>query len=601
MSLNGINRQLEMLERRVLLAGDLIARWQADSLNDVVGDSELVASWDDSVGGISSSAAGMPVLRKDAIGGRSAIEFDPSDGVDALTVPIVQNPMSGIGDFSVIVAFSTDSTSLVQRAVFAVPPGRNNSHSTQTSHLVVTKMPFLALKLVFRRRVQRKEERCPGKRLESLLTTTMYTILKSICNRKTLAACIIARAKMILLAFEKKSNSEIADAVGCERHCVGRWRRRWQGSWNALLAIEMHEPHAVFERAVMDTLRDAHRSGAPTKFSAEQVVQLVSMACENPRDSGRPVEDWTGRELADEMQKRSIVKSISTSRVSALLRLVNLQPHRRKYWCFTTEKDHELFQAQAQEVCRTYLEAPSACEHHNTRTICVDEMTSLQANELRAAKRRAKPSEIAKLECQYNRHGTLSLTGSWDVVKGQMIQTTISPTRDANDFAKHIEQTICADPDANWVAVMDNLNTHHGEPVVRLVARLLGIPQNTLGDKKKRRGILGSVKSRREFLTDKSHRIRFVFTPKHSSWLNQIEVIFGIIGNRVMRHGSFSSKEDLQDKLLSFIDYYNQTFAKPLQWTYTGKPTSAKADTRPRTWRENTQNTKLEKILALVA
>ena len=426
-------------------------------------------------------------------------------------------------------------------------------------------------------------------------------MLKGISNRKMLAACIASRAKIILLAFEKKRNSEIAELVGCERHCVGRWRKRWQDSWDALLAIEMNEPRAVLERAIVDTLRDAHRSGAPTKFTAEQVVQLVSTACEDPRDSGRPVEDWTGRELADELQKRSIVKSISVSRVNDLLRLVNLQPHRRKYWCFTTEKDHELFQAQVEEVCRTYLDATAAYEHRNTHTICVDEMTSLQANERRAAKKRAKPAKIAKPECQYNRHGTLSLTGSWHVVAGQMVQTTISPTRDADEFASHIEKTISTDPDANWIVVLDNLNTHYGEPVVRLVAKLMGIPQESLGDKKKRRGILGSMKSRRGFLTDPSHRIRFVFTPKHSSWLNQIEVIFGIIGKRVMRHGSFSSKDDLRDKLLAFVDYYNQTFAKPLQWTYDGKPTITQNDQRPRTWREKTQNKRTEQILALVA
>lgn len=233
------------------------------------------------------------------------------------------------------------------------------------------------------------------------------------------------------------------------------------------------------------------------------------------------------------MQKRSIVDSISVSRVNELLRLMELQPHRRKYWCFTTEKDRELFQAQVEEVCQTYLNSRSAYENDNTRTICVDEMTSLQANEHRAETKRAFPGQIGKTECQYTRHGTLSLTGSWDAVQGQMIHTTIDETRDSDDFAKHIDQTIQTSPDANWVVVLDNLNTHSGEPIVRLIARLLGIDQETLGDKKKRRGILGSTKSRREFLTDPSHQIRFVFIPKHSSWLNQIEVVFGIaVGQR---------------------------------------------------------------------
>lgn len=182
-----------------------------------------------------------------------------------------------------------------------------------------------------------------------------------------------------------------------------------------------------------------------------------------------------------------------------------------------------------------------------------------------------------------------------------MIQTTIDSTRKGKDFAQHMEQTFATDPDANWIVVLDNLNTHHGEEIVRLVARLLEIPEDSLGSKKRRRGILGNVKSRREFLTNPAHRIRFVFIPKHSSWLNQIETIFGIISRRVIRYGSFKGKQDLKQKLSSFVQYYNRTFAKPLDWTYNGKPTKSKQLSRPRTWREKTQDNKLEKILALVA
>lgn len=426
-------------------------------------------------------------------------------------------------------------------------------------------------------------------------------ILSMLSNRRMLAKSIVLRARIILLAHEKLLNSQIAELVHAERHSVGRWRKRWQDSFDALLSIQMNESRSGLERAIIDVLCDAHRSGSPGKFSAEQIVQLVSIACEDPRECDRPVEDWTGRELADEMQKRSVVDSISVSRVNELLRMMKLQPHRRKYWCFTTEKDHELFQSQVEEVCHTYLNASSAYQYENTHTICVDEMTSLQANEHRAATRRARPNQIAKSECQYTRHGTLSLTGSWHVVEGQMIQTTINETRNNDDFAKHINRTIQIAPEANWIVVLDNLNTHSGEPVVRLIADLLGIDQEALGDKKKRRGILGSMKSRREFLTDPRHRIRFVFIPKHSSWLNQIEVVFGVIGRRVMRHGSFTSQDDLKEKLTSFIDYFNATFAKPFNWTYTGRPTKSRNDQRPRTWREKTQNKKFEQLFAVAA
>ncbi|MEM6365326.1 MAG: transposase [Planctomycetota bacterium] len=428
----------------------------------------------------------------------------------------------------------------------------------------------------------------------------MYNILSRISNASSIETRIVLRARIIVLAYEKLSNIEIGSIVGLGRHSVGRWRKRWQASYEALLSVQLNEPHAALVRAIEDVFRDAHRSGAPCKFSAEQVVQLVSIACEDPRSSDRPVEDWTGVELADEMQKRGVVDSISVSRVNELLRLVNLQPHRRKCWCFTTEKDHCLFQSQVESVCQTYLEASAAYQLSGRRTVCVDEMTSLQANEHRARTLRSIPGTMGRCECQYTRHGTLSLTGSWDVVLGKMIKDTIQTTRDAEDFARHIEQTIGTDAEAEWVFVLDNLNTHYGEPLVRMVAKLLGIPEDSLGDKKRRKGILGNVKSRREFLSNGEHRIRFVFTPKHSSWLNQIEVIFGIISRRVMRHGSFTSKDDLEQKLTSFIGYFNETFATPMNWTYDGKPTKNNGPQRPRTWREKTQDRKTEKILRLV-
>ena len=144
---------------------------------------------------------------------------------------------------------------------------------------------------------------------------------------------------------------------------------------------------------------------------------------------------------------------------------------------------------------------------------------------------------------------------------GQMICTTIDKTRTGEDFASHIMATISSDPDGRWIFVMDNLNTHYGEPIVRAIAKKLGMDESTLGDKKKRKGILGSVASRKAFLCDPSHRVRFVFIPKHSSWLNQIEMIFGVISRRVMRNGNFTSQQDLEDKLRRFVDYYNQTFA----------------------------------------
>ncbi len=226
-------------------------------------------------------------------------------------------------------------------------------------------------------------------------------------------------------------------------------------------------------------------------------------------------------------------------------------------------------------------------------------MTSLQANERRAETKLPRPGQVAKVEFQYTRHGTVCLTGNWHVIQGQMLTPTLSETRDNEDFAKHIEQTTATDPTVGWVFVVDNLNTHCGEPVVRIVADQLGMDQATLGVAKQQ-GALKTMTTRRAFLSDLSHRIRFVYIPKHSSWLNQIEIIFGIINRRVMRRGNFTSQIDLTEKLKRFVNYFNDTIAQPMNWTYTGRPTNNTPKELPNTWRELRQTEKSWKELALV-
>ena len=157
---------------------------------------------------------------------------------------------------------------------------------------------------------------------------------------------------------------------------------------------------------------------------------------------------------------------------------------------------------------------------------------------------------------------------------GELIAPTLGPTRTEAGFASHIAQTVATDPEAGWIFVVDNLNIHSSETLVRWVARVCGMME-PLG-KTGVRGVLRTVASRQAFLSQKSHRIRFVYTPKHSSWLNQIESVFGVIMRKVIRRGSFTSVDDLQSKLMNFIEYFNRVFAKPFNWTYTGRPLRVK-------------------------
>jgi len=425
-----------------------------------------------------------------------------------------------------------------------------------------------------------------GKGAKIQLTERQYKALQRIRCSTTAAQRLVQRASVILMGFAGILNVTIAQDLGLARKQVGLWRRRWQQSFDALVAIECGESHAQFCRTIEDVLSDAPRSGSKGTFTAEQVTQILAVACEPPHQSGRPIDRWTHRELADEVVHRAIVPSISVSQVGRYLAQAELQPHRSKYWLNTKEKDPNVFQQQVEIVCQTYLQAPQLYFQANTHTVSVDEMPGIQALERIAKTIPMQPGRPVRIEYEYQRHGTLCLIGNWDVVLGQMIAPTIRETRTDEDFAWHIHDTIQTDPEAGWVFVVDNLNIHCSEALVRYVARLEGIDESTLG-KKGKAGILASMATRQTFLSDRRHRVRFVYLPKHSSWLNQIEVIFGIVSRRVVRRGNFSSLTALKERLLLFIDYFNRTFAKPFRWTYTGRPTTAETVKRPTTWKEN--------------
>ena len=439
-----------------------------------------------------------------------------------------------------------------------------------------------------------------GKAAKIMLTEKQESILRRIHGSTTASQRLVQRVHIILLAFAGSLNLDIATIVGLARKQVGVWRRRWQQSFDALVAIECRETPAEFRRAIEDVLSDAPRSGSPGRFTAEQVTHVLAVACEEPEQSGRPVDRWTQRELADEIIGRKIVPSISVSQVGRYLSQAELQPHRSKYWLNTKEKDPEIFQRQVEMVCQTYLEAPALYFQENTHTVSVDEMPGVQALERIASTIPMQPGQPTRIEFEYKRHGTLCLTGNWDVVLGQMIAPTIGATRTEEDFAWHIHNTVATERTWAWVFVVDNLNTHCSESLVRYVARLEKIDENTLG-KKGKCGVLKSMASRQAFLAKRSHRIRFVYLPKHTSWLNQIEIVFGIVGRRVVRHGNFKSLTALKERLLDFIDYFNRTFAKPFRWTYTGRPLTAETSKRPATWKESwASRQENSKTLALV-
>ncbi len=238
-----------------------------------------------------------------------------------------------------------------------------------------------------------------------------------------------------------------------------------------------------------------------------------------------------------------------------------------RYWLTPPEDPQR--EETIKTVCTLYEQAPSLAEQ-GERTISTDELTGVQALERKHPGLPLVPGKIERREFEYIRHGTRAFIVSRDVVTGVLVAPFCGPTRTEADFLAHLQEVVKTDLKATrWHVVCDQLNTHQSASLVRWVAALSGIEED-LGVKGET-GILASMVSRAAFLSDPCHQVVFHYTPKHSSWLNQIEIWLSILVRKLLKRGSFTSVEDLQARVFAFIDYYNRTMAKPFKWTYQGK------------------------------
>lgn len=407
------------------------------------------------------------------------------------------------------------------------------------------------------------------------VTAQERVLLKKLGRQQKAAQRLVRRVQIILVATEEgRTITSIARQLGLAWHTVQKWIQRWQAGrpqLNKLAApkTDLKKWAKKLSQVIQQILSDAPRIGAPAQFTAEQYTQIIALACEPPEFSNRPISHWTPRELAAESEHRGIVSTISPRTVSRLLAELDLKPHLIRYWLNTSPKDQNAFTSRVQRICALYRQAPELA-NQNIFVASTDEKTGIQALERTHPTRFMIPGHPEAREFNYKRHGTLNLLASLLVANGQIICAQMSPTRNEQDFLTHIQLLVRTAPEAQWIIIADQLNTHRSVSLVRWIANKCNLTPN-LGVKGKS-GVLKSMKTRQTFLEDPTHRIRFVFTPLHTSWLNQIELWFGILVRKLLKRSSFPSLEALQTRVLAFIDYFNKTMAKPFRWTYTGRP-----------------------------
>lgn len=395
-------------------------------------------------------------------------------------------------------------------------------------------------------------------------------ILKQFCRMTTIENRKAIRANILIQANLSADNTMIGKLCGYTAKTIRKWRKKVI-SFFELWQLKEIKPDLFKELLIL--LDDNYRSGTPRTYLANQICLIIAIALDLPKLSNRPISHWTSHELADEANKRNITKNISARTVSRILYQNDIRPHFVRYWLNPKIYNQEEFDQMVKTICNLYLSAIEL-KAKNTRVISIDEKTGIQILARTYPNKPVIVGSVEKMEFEYDRNGTSTLIGSYDVATGEMIAPSIGPTRTEIDFVNHIEATINTDPNANWIFVMDQLNTHKSELFVRKIAKLIGFEED-LGVKFKS-GILKSLSTRMAFLADENHKIRVQYTPIHCSWLNQIEAWFGRLAKKVLRRCSFATKEELKNAILDFIQYYNDTMAKPCKWAYTGKSKKSK-------------------------
>lgn len=342
-------------------------------------------------------------------------------------------------------------------------------------------------------------------------------ILQELVRRQRGEARSHRRARMILLAAAGESISSIAEKMGSNRLRVGQWLQR-------------------FEQRRLDGLQDLPRDGRPSEITPLERHQVIATACRSPKEFGFQRTLWNYPTLVNAVTSSGLVRQISTQTVWRILDEAEIKPHRVKMWCHSKDP---LYQQKMRAIVRLYTHLPKG-----EPVLSIDEKTGMQALSRSRALEAPEPGRSGRFEFEYKRNGTRCLFACFDVRTGKVLGRC-TKKRKRPDFFSFMDGVASVYRKRRVHVVVDNLNTHRN---------------TTQGD----------------FVTrwNKRHGNRFVFyyTPTHGSWLNQVELWFGIVSRRILRYGNFRSPDELIAAIEAFIEEWNRTEAHPFRWTYEGLP-----------------------------